>query len=317
MGSNPTEPTTLINIFNMESQELCNQLSESGATFSPYKRNPVPGLSFVLTNQPGNKGIKIYCDSSVNPEYYISKKHRQAVINVDEKSRQIKGTIKLNTNILPVDRQGLNLVLAPNYTYKELRDVVIRSIKSKFAIRNISISLTKFPTYDKLKQIVFESINYNQEYKVTIPPQKANFLVGIDEKHHFVCMLPKLVTSVEAAHEALRPKEVSKGAKRHGEFFFVPVKDTTEIFDLLSENDDAELISYHMELEMDSFHYIKGKSVIIYPKKRPRYRTLYAIGTVFDTRKNRHADLNLKTWHKVYRNLELEPDPRMNTRYYD
>ena len=59
-------------------------------------------------------------------------------------------------------------------------------------------------------------------------PGSSTFLIGEDEDHPFICMLPELAWTVEQAHECLKPDEVKKLKKdeyvRQGEWFFVPTK---------------------------------------------------------------------------------------------
>lgn len=61
-------------------------------------------------------------------------------------------------------------------------------------------------------------------------PRKRHFLCGMDEQHCFIAQLPKPVSSVPLAHQALKPRDfealsrrAQRRAVRQGEFFFAPV----------------------------------------------------------------------------------------------
>jgi hypothetical protein len=75
--------------------------------------------------------------------------------------------------------------------------------------------------------------------------RKRHFLCGMDEQHLFIALLPDPVSTVRAAHEALRDPRVTaaeRGAPqatiRQGEWFFVPLS-PSEARDVEAEVDRA------------------------------------------------------------------------------
>jgi len=85
---------------------------------------------------------------------------------------------------------------------------------------------------------------HTQHYRVTasVPAATTYFLVGYDERHLFISMLPKPVKTVQQAHRALLPKELQNKKKgsyfRQGEFFFIPVT-KAEIEIIIKENKEG------------------------------------------------------------------------------
>jgi len=132
-----------------------------------------------------------------------------------------------------------------------------------------------------------------------VPATELTFLVGVDEVTHFVSLLPEAASSVTEAHRVLRPTEISKGAKRQGEFFFEPVI-SEEMLKTLNKrksfrSPSSGLLGY--ALEIGSSH--RAEYLQSYEE------TEYVKGRVFDTRTGHHKDLTLKDWHRVERNLEI------------
>jgi len=115
------------------------------------------------------------------------------------------------------------------------------------------------------------------------------FLIGVDEKKHFISVLKKIVSSVEEAHEELRPDGISDKAVRHGEWFFdpVPPRKAQEVL--------SQCFFKRRRLEEDSSH---ESSVGYHDGKK------YAFGRVSDTRKDYHKPIVLTTLHRVVRNNE-------------
>jgi len=61
------------------------------------------------------------------------------------------------------------------------------------------------------------------------PAEERRLLLGKDEGHYFISLLPKLVSTVKAAHKLLKPAIIKKSLKkdytRQGEWFFLKMKD--------------------------------------------------------------------------------------------
>ena len=175
-------------------------------------------------------------------------------------------------------------------------------------------------------------------------PDKTRILCGHDERHWFSATVPKPVTTVIAAKQALKPdalvrmekdagirskdlhkrhKKLRDGTRIHrqGEFFFVPDKDINPKPDLILKNEPMRGGGHH-------FHYaqflyrVGGRRVWVDRGKvltDEQYRQLtppnrkYLIARVADANvyvKGRitheeHATVNLgDVWHRVHLNTE-------------
>lgn len=157
--------------------------------------------------------------------------------------------------------------------------------------------------------------------ELTTPPEKRRFLMGHDEIMYFIAQLPKPVTTVAQAHEALRPAITKdRRTKRQGEWFFVPTS---------------------METQAQINAFIAKKVGLLYTKEavvsniESRFRgsgtphiaeewfgnARFEKGNVFVrgniTQPPRHAPFYLKTWHKVVRNLEVNANNMRGVNWID
>jgi hypothetical protein len=159
---------------------------------------------------------------------------------------------------------------------------------------------------------------------------EMTLLLGIDESSHFICALPERVTTVDEAHDALRPGEVPEGSLRQGEWFFVPATsdEVDQVYRYIADSSvnrsnnnvsrrwwggGPRLTQYSMEAG-SSHHGL----VVTVPKVGK-----FTIGIVKDRRTGHHNELVLPTWHKVVRNTEIvfrepkTPAERQRTRTWD
>jgi hypothetical protein len=128
------------------------------------------------------------------------------------------------------------------------------------------------------------------------------FLVGEDESHLFVAQLSIPATSVEEAHDTLRPRELGgrKNVRRQGEWFFVPA--TREEQELVRKRlrmgrvTNARIGAHlrmrgrpHVADELVQLRYLDGRLVEL------------ARGRV---RHPDHAVLELKDWARIVMNTE-------------
>lgn len=71
---------------------------------------------------------------------------------------------------------------------------------------------------------VIERLAHCAKVERSTPAADRCFLAGRDESHYFIAQLPRRVSSVEEAHDALRPALARRaGTLRQGEWFFVPL----------------------------------------------------------------------------------------------
>lgn len=84
-----------------------------------------------------------------------------------------------------------------------------------------TFKITTREYYDKLNPNKYRNLISYQ----TTPAEERRILIGNDEDHPFMCLLPELVNTVKDAHEALKPNEIKKlntnQYKRQGEWFLV------------------------------------------------------------------------------------------------
>ena len=137
--------------------------------------------------------------------------------------------------------------------------------------------------------------------EATTPHTETCFLIGQDEKAQFISCLPKVVKSVHAAHKALRPKGVTKEAKRQGEWFFQPVKDNNLIRTLDAHWDND---SYNEAVDLEEQLGYTGAEGSHFAITDFLGGVYYTPGPVW-ANNNHHSLLHLGGWHRIYRNNEI------------
>lgn len=135
-----------------------------------------------------------------------SKKYKQAVITVREPSRKVKQTGTIN---VPKKKD----LKTARYTVSNVTPSVPlteRGLRTEWSLVEVKqLGKTFIGTYERT---------------IHTPITTITFLLGIDESHYFISMLPKVVDSVEEAHKVLRPKDMPSTVRlRQGEFFFEKV----------------------------------------------------------------------------------------------
>jgi len=288
-----------------DAQKLESILNSAGMVAQRYARPPV-GKS-IYTMSTGQKSDKFrFWLGDAEVTVAVDKNHRQAVLTVHEEERWIEDIV-WGPSSMPKRRILNQATFVPDSD---------RSLVYKF----FTISAEDFshpPVTATTIQAAFEWEGYrvpmnnsfgrrtyrigDSAYQVCqhAPETTTAFLVGIDESSHFISQLPELATSVEEAHEILKPEGLGDNYLRQGEWFFVPVTDPLVVEDLddrLRRSLDRRRSAAFGEMERDSSH--QGIAV-------PAYGGRYAIGPIIDTRKGHHKLLMLDGWHKVMRNTEV------------
>ena len=268
-------------------------LKDIGINAESYKRGPSGKEPFIIAVESNKKGghLKIW-EGESNIEVITDKKHRQAILNVKERPRSItrKTRVTWYNNEEPTMEQMEH----------ELREYFpVNVVGGSFKFKNVKVKKdTTYNTETQKEQprdnFYYATISGEVTWK-TNSRRTMSFLVGFDERHHFVSMLPETASSVEEAHAILRPKGLSKEAKRQGEWFFDPVsqKKARELTNFIVANSskvrarDLEVNSSHRALQLVEID-----------------KTKYVTGLVRDSREYRHEGLFLDGWHRVVRNLE-------------
>jgi hypothetical protein len=136
----------------------------------------------------------------------------------------------------------------------------------------------------------------------TTSPAGRHLLVGCDERQLFMCELPRPVSTVKQAHEALRPALVPRGDKaiRQGEWFFVvPSKGETED---LEQALRGSLTVVRKGTSINAAIPRAGKPHMV-------DELVVVRGSVFVRGAVRHPDhktIRLRFWHRVHKNLEVD-----------
>lgn len=297
-----------------DAQKLESILNSAGMVAQRYARPPV-GKS-IYTMSTGQKSDKFrFWLGDAEVTVAVDKNHRQAVLTVHEEERWIEDIV-WGPSSMPRTRILNQATFVPDSD---------RSLVYKF----FTISAEDFshtPVTGTTIQAAFEWEGYrvpmnnsfgrrrygigDSAYQVCqhAPETTTAFLVGIDESSHFISQLPELATSVEEAHEILKPEPLGDNYLRQGEWFFVPVTDPLVVEDLddrLRRSLNRRGSAAFGEMERHSSH--QGIAVTAYGGR-------YAIGPIVDTRKGHHKLLMLDGWHKVMRNTEVvvkqAADPR-------
>lgn len=304
----------------MTLQKLRDDLKNAGIKSSVYSKNPSPGSGFSISDS-GGKEIKLFYkeDWSKINSVHVSKKHKQAVINVTDGKRDIKN--KVNVTITLVDG-AFSYMLKNKYFYKkdpsQSKDLFLGRIKSQlrnqhlFSVSNFNYSKLKILNEKSLLEKIYESyLKFTKEKKFVFShsdlPQYRTFVVdfeykdsgshnsilcGIDESAYFVCLLPRHCKSVEEAHAALRPKNISKNAIRQGEWFLDPVSDD------MNKKISNSVNNIRKEDRFNGSHVAKVSI---------RFGSFYYVNISFrETRKNRHKTIYMNKWHKIVKNREKD-----------
>jgi hypothetical protein len=219
-------------------------------------------------------------------------------------------------SLINVDSERRQAVLRVRESARKIsRDVTMGRCTSRpgkdTVRRRFPIALPQGTTYE-VKFIGSSNFNrdtderdYRYEVVASAPKSDQFFLVGFDEKHMFVSMLPKAVTSVAEAHSVLAPKEVQgrKDVLRQGEFFFIPVTEA-EIKILCRVRQIIECDAGIRRSDgVESDHY--AMTLVEYSGHQ------FATGPISH---ERHEILFLNGWYRVAVNNEL-PNPSDQTQW--
>lgn len=284
------------------------------------------GKNGQLDIRPGGVDVKVFPDADLH----------QAILYVDEPKRVVTHDV---TTFLGVDRKDNKNVKA-----RKTRD----AIKGLEMGSRFPISLPEGTKYKVIGDLTTTGEGYNTsttaKVQATVPASKLTFLVGKDEHAHFVCVLPKRVTTVPDAHAALKPKNVPEGSPRQGEWFFVPATDTqAKKIEKMIADDPESLFAcwlgrgYETQSRQRQMVWVAedpyewydeysshaaATAVVLNTTKRNNKTTratrarvntehaLFVRGYVIDDRRpsdrtSRHAPMYLEGWHRVVPNLEV------------
>lgn len=272
-------------------------------------------IPLLLSLDDVNRRVLTYEPGTAQVELYFDKKYRQFVMVAKEKRRTITREF---------DFKGW--YYGGKTGKKRETDIETQAIARLASGTYFPVNFPVEAQYEVLELKIIDPRNdglgasgdYKGKAKVraTVPASTVCFLIGWDEHAMFISVLPRTVKSVEAAHDALRPRNVPKGSPRQGEFFFVPANDKVNALltrRWVQEEGDSDYAEYQT-LDEDNWAGDRGNHHVLltYPYDGEEW----TIGFVWDT-DGRHETLFLDRWHKIVRNLEIEPPEGVEAGTYD
>jgi len=279
-------------------EEAVDQLQQVGITTVLRSRKELSDTNPVelSLNDSRNKLIisvaKYYEeDISANLTFKVqdtSKEFRQAVLFVKEGKRTIKRTVTIHLDRKTKIRSDSSSVWRREFP------VALPEGKSKFTARYVSV----------VEDIDYRCWVHSVEITAEVEATSTYFLLGFDEEHMFVSMLPRKAKTVVGAHTMLMPPALRKRTDviRQGEFYFVPVSD--EEGDKITRFIKALLKQGADEMYLLSSEQLTKDKVESDHTAQCSYRTKaaqYVMGAVGN---ERHYTM-LPGWHRVYQNLEV------------
>lgn len=133
-----------------------------------------------------------------------------------------------------------------------------------------------------------------------VPASSRRLLIGMDERHLFVCPLQQKASSVREAHQKLMPPAVQRalhlGPKRQGEWFFVPVQDA-EVLEKIT----VEFTLMGATRRRGIGGEARGRRAHVVDEQLRLGEDTFVRGRV---RHPEHHVLELRGWHQVHRNTE-------------
>ena len=133
-----------------------------------------------------------------------------------------------------------------------------------------------------------------------VPASSRRLLVGLDERHLFVCPLQQKASSVREAHRRLMPPPVQRARhlhpKRQGEWFFVPVQDPGVL-----ERIGVEIALMGITRHRGLWGERRSQRTHVVDEQVRLGDERFARGRV---RHPEHRVIELRGWHQVHRNTE-------------
>lgn len=260
---------------------------------------------------------------NLNFEYY-SKSSKQRAENLEGFSSELKivASSKKHRQAVLRLKEGARVLTEEGFSFssygKKLSDSDLEAVFSVALPENTKYKLIEH----SLTDVDYNYYNHSGTVEAHVPASDQYFLIGYDENHMFVSLLPEPVRSISDAHEDLKPQEVVEyetsnvyeedrtystfKAKRQGEFFFIPAteKELKMIEAESIKGEKSELFYVFQDRNLydavgnETNHY----SNITFVDKNDQF---YSCGLISN---DRHKPLFLNGWHKVVCNREI-PNP--------
>jgi len=198
----------------------------------------------------------------------VNEKFRQFVLSIKEPARKLTRQVRIYSRVKP----NRNHVISNFRVTLPTGTKYVVNYKGKSGLTHIFSVTARVSTSD------------------------VHLLIGYDESHLFVSMLPGVVSSVPEAHDILTPEELRGRADllRQGEFFFVPASED-DIRSIKTSTACGE--TYVQTTIFESDH-----AATCFCQGGENH---YAVGAIMN---ERHDMLFLHSWHRVVRNCEIESE---------
>ena len=273
----------------------------------------IPDGSFVIGLTDDRKRLRVLSDGKAVLHVKGSKKHKQVVIKATENERTVTEKITFQRwfenerSIKPATKNPLAWARRNGLANgRDWRDISRMALPEGTTTTGVITDATLYVSgWDRNTDP--SGVTLTVELTHVVPASIQNFLVGQDEKHLFISMLPRECSSVEDAHKALRPPGLKRTALRQGEFFFEPTQRSFKNFHF-GAFDLKESVRNREHWWIDQYDI--NSSTHLVAAMAEADGSLFVRGPVTN---ERHAPLWLDSWYKVVPNLELEaPDHAEN-----
>lgn len=316
---------------------IIKELEEIGVPVRSYVRPPFHRNFFGIAKAPQEDSLLVWEPEELDYDLHVSKKHRQAVLNVREGAREVPNGFYAGRDIefeedyrsfflesirkekgyhfnswflISVDdpkvpKRLIHVVRQLVFANEERLSVFVPD--SRFYLRSFEICVNATHCDQKGKERFSNHLHIGRCQGVSqANPSQTSFLVGVDEVRPFISVLKRKVNSVAEAHRELRPKGLKAGSVRQGEWFFEPCnKKQCEEIEGYAQDDYPFGFD---RLENGSSH-----EAVLFRMDKEKY----AKGFVLDRRHGNHKPLFLDRWHRVVRNNETTFDTPRAMRRYD
>lgn len=292
------------------SRDFCGALGAfAGISAKEYAKGPLGKLIFAASSF-NPRELRFWLGESEADIVAADKGLRQVVVTIREPARTITRKTVVVPNhwkpgnhrewLSPEDAVSPQGMTTNNQNYLRARFGIIVPDQASF-----SATFIERWQEETSPDTSLERWRTKESWEITakIKASTMHLLMGVDESANFIAELPKAVSSVDEAHEALRPAGISKKALRQGEWFFEPCsdKELLSVINSSPEHFTSKYFKKNSPLEPGSSH-VATEALAFTAKGK---RIYYVKGMIKDLRKGHHSPLELDRWHKVIRNTEV------------
>jgi len=275
-------------------------------------------LSESLVEFAANHGVDLSYAKTKRPlSFTLNKKRTKISVRGHAEVFQVFGSKSDNQIVVRFEEEAASNIYEDNefnhnkITCSELKEHISNGRHFSFHPKATYKIIVKNEEGKVFKDTDFIPSNSYYDFKITqkIPKRKTTLLLGTDETNSFICMLPKNVSSVSAAHKCLSR---GKDLLRVGEYFFEPTDNETRLaIEQVNYFNTGNWYLYSNSYDPVSIEHIQDKQDIWVDSSNHQASLIaeyndfvYVRGNITDSRGS-HRDLFLETWHKVLPNREI------------